>query len=157
MSISRRSFLQAGAMAAFAAGTTRGALAKLGDKMGQASSKGASPQPIPYAARLDPIYYLKQSSFAPYVNTPFRVRNADSKQTTTLALVAVADLRSSQTKQNEDAYSLLFTGARTKALAQDIYSFKHAALGEFSLLLVRTYSRDESRAYYEAIIDRLPA
>ena len=114
MSISRRSFLQAGAMAAFAAGTTRGALAKLGDKTGQAPRKGAPPQPIPYAARLDPIFYLKQSSFAPYVNTPFRVRNADSKQTTTLTLVAVADLRSSQTKQNEETALFVLCARRAR-------------------------------------------
>ncbi len=152
MSISRRGFLQAGMLAAVAAGTPLRALAQADDEAAQ--GKGAPLEPIPYASRLDPVFYLKQSSFAPYLNTQFRARGAN-KQAATLTLVAVNDLRAGKTKQNEDAFSLLFTGPRTNALTQDIYQLKHAALGEFSLLLVRVQMRDEGRAYYEAIINRM--
>lgn len=155
MSISRRRFLQTGVLVAVTASTPIGTLAQVADKAARAQSKGAPYHPIPYASRLDPVFYLKQSSFAPYLNTQFRVRSASSKQAATLTLVAVADLRTSKTKQDEDGYSLLFTGPLTKPLAQDTYRLTHAALGQFSLLLVRVVARDGAQAHYEAIINRL--
>jgi hypothetical protein len=155
MFISRRSFLQAGVIAAVVASTLRGALAQRTSKATQGHRKGTSLEPVPYEARKDRVFYLKRSSFAPYMNTPFRVRSTSSKGAATLTLVAVTDLHGSAAKDSEDAYSLLFTGARTKALAQDIYLFSHDALGEFTLLLVRVETRDEKHAYYEAIINRL--
>src|SRR2546423_579113 len=105
MSISRRRFLQTGVIAAVAATTPIGTLAQVADKTARAQSKGAPYHSIPYASRLDPVFYLKQSSFAPYLNTQFRVRSANSKQAVNLTLVEVADLRTSKTKQNEDGYS----------------------------------------------------
>ena len=158
MSIARRTFLQAGAVATvatIATGLPLRALARVGGGQTPTGQHPAEPPfAIPYASQLDPVFYLTKESFTPYLNTSFAV-GGKGKQAARLTLVAVEDLRASARRPDRDGFVLLFTDARQKTLSSGTYRLTHDALGEFSLLLVRVATRAGRQARYEAIINRL--
>ena len=154
MTISRRSFLHAGAVAAVVAVLPLSVFAQGGQARVE-QDPAHVPFPVPGESRLEPTFYLNKASFTPYLNSTFKVRGEGKQAAATLTLVAVEDLRASERRPGRDGFSLLFSGARQKPLEQGTYLFTHDALGEFSLLLVRLHTRQKGQARYEAIINRL--
>jgi hypothetical protein len=153
MSLSRRRFLQTGAVAAIAATVISNPLQSFA-QTGAGGRAGAPYFPVPDAARLESAVYLQKVAFTPYVGTQFRVQGGGKGGL--LTLTQVDDLRSNdKTVGAGNGFSLLFAGSLKQPLAQDTYTFTHAALGKFSLLLVRLNTRKQDRAYYEAIINRV--
>jgi hypothetical protein len=153
MSLSRRRFLQTGAVTVVAVTVISQPLQSFAQTV--VGARADAPYfPVPDAARLDSAVYLQKVAFPPYVGTQFRVQGGGKGGL--LTLTQVDDLRGNgKTAAGGNGFSLLFAGSLKKPLAQDTYTFTHDALGEFSLLLVRLNTRKRDRAYYEAIINRV--
>lgn len=118
---------------------------------------------IPAASLTDSLMYLKQSSFEPYINSIFQLSRGRS-ETFEVGLVKVSgrSFRQGAAKGPrsvrpavvmDDRFSLLFK-SETQSLPQDVYDVRHAALGEFRLLMVPVINRDTTAYYLEAIINR---
>jgi hypothetical protein len=153
MSLSRRRFLQTGAVAVVAATVISNPLQSFAQTVVDGRA-GAPYFPVPDAVRLDSAVYLQKVAFTPYVGTQFRVQGGGKGGL--LTLTQVDDLRGNgKTAAAGNGFSLVFAGSLKKPLAQNTYTFTHDALGEFSLLLVRLNTRKQDRAYYEAIINRV--
>lgn len=161
MPVSRRRFVKIGASAALFAAAP---LKSFAHAAAQESRPGARTIPAPAPAAggeggSDSTFYLKKSSFTPYVGTGFTVRGEVSQGAASLTLVEVRDLRRGRrqgpAEPDEGKYALLFAGSRRAPLAQDVYHFEHDALGEFWLMLVPTVHKDTRRRYYEAVVNQL--
>ena len=116
-----------------------------------------SPAQIPYESQLERAFYLKKSSFTPYVNTTFRLHTADSK-VVTLTLAEVKGSKQAariSPEATEDAFSLLFSAGRRSTLPQGVYRIEHDSLGELSLLLVPVNRADGKIFFAEAVINHL--
>ena len=158
MANSRRNFIKKSAMAVVAAGIpielSRVVFARSG-------SEGFS---VPSESLNDPLMYLKQSSFEPYVNSIFQVRTTGFTSNLTLRQVGTQSVRTRSAKAgktattvvrdptSEDRFALLFKS--TDSLPQGVYNVNHAALGKFRILIVPVINRDTGSYYYEAIINR---
>ena len=160
MIISRRSFIQAGAVCTLCTAVPSGGIV-FGQQGSSADAHSPRPPgyPAPYQATLYPLYYMDKSTFDPHLNTEFRFRGADGNWVT-LRLVEVSDLERDP-KQRENprwgkrGFSLLFKGSRERLLPQRAYEVEHGALGEFTLFLVPVFSTDKKNYNYEAIFNRL--
>jgi hypothetical protein len=150
MSITRRKFIQASAISLLAAGVPLGSAGLvLGQDLGR-----TLPGDIPYASQLEPVFTFNQSTFAPYLNTIFRVQS-DAGWRTSLTLLEVREFQVGPTKDSSgqlkgECFSLFFTGGK-KALPQENYTVTHDALGTFKLLIVPIVSR--GRPIYQAVIN----
>ncbi|MFN2529914.1 MAG: hypothetical protein ABR555_01325 [Pyrinomonadaceae bacterium] len=156
MAKSRREFLQSSLIAVVAAAVP---IELTHNVFGQHSGAGKQTNyfQIPVQSQADPLIYLKQSSFEPYVNSIFRVHsNIVSTELTLAAVTAILPPKISKKDKLSllagDRFSLLFRS--DASIPQDVYQISHAALGEFRLLIVPTISRDNSSNYYEAVINR---
>lgn len=160
MSISRRKFLQAGSVVALAAGfplkaamtaTGQGAAAPSGAAEAVAGATGATVKATPARAAL----LLSKATFAPYLNTVFVVQSKRAKAVE-VKLVEVSSRGPVPDQQvpGKECFALVFSGQQR--LAQDVYEFKHPALGTFNLLLVPVGMNKRGKGpYYEAVINRL--
>jgi hypothetical protein len=121
-------------------------------------------QPTPptfSSSSIEQLNYYTQSTFAPYVNTRFRVR-LGPLSTRALMLKEVSDYQSSLSQGESAAstvgnecFSLLFTIAQGKPFEQDTYQVQHDALGTFFLFVVPVGGhRQKGPDYYEAVIYR---
>jgi hypothetical protein len=165
MSNSRRDFLKTGAMAALFLGTPVSQLAKGQRRLGSQARVGDRFQ-IPGQSEYDPLFNLRRSSFAPYINSSFVVRSSTSKlaKAASLTLVSVSGLSASSkaSKMSQqavegagmDSFSLLFRSSARSGLAQDVYDVHHEALGNMRLLLVPVVSKEKTGFFYEAVINR---
>jgi hypothetical protein len=110
----------------------------------------------------DPLFYFSRATFAPYLNTTFRIRQQASR-TTKLRLVEVGDVRSKRRKKparavsinGGESFSLMFVGSGRVSLQQNTYTVEHDALGNFSLFLVPVGKPEDGLQYYQAIINRV--
>ncbi|HEX8071199.1 MAG TPA: hypothetical protein VF546_14685 [Pyrinomonadaceae bacterium] len=148
----RRKFLRASAVAALFAGVPLRSSARAGAH--------AAAFPLPYASQLDPVYYLTKASFVPYLKSQFNAYAGEDGRALPLTLVGVSDLprpRGADVRAlaGREGFSLLFTSGGRKALPQATYRLKHAALGEFSLLIVPVSQGQAGGARYEAVVNRL--
>ncbi len=165
MGNSRRNFLKTGAMAAFFLGAPISQLVKGQHRLGNQARVGDRFQ-IPGQSEYDPLFNLRRSSFAPYVNSSFVVRSSTSKlaKAASLTLVRVSGLSASSKafKMSQqavesagvDSFSLLFRSSARSGLAQDVYDVHHEALGNMRLLLVPVVSKERNGLFYEAVINR---
>ena len=162
MSVSRRKFMQAGIVAAACAGLPlKSALAAKGSASGHALSTYTpgvkSPQSL---GSIEQLGYYNRSTFAPHINSTFRVRlNASSSRE--LRLVEVSDYLATLSKGDAspgtECFSLLFTTSQGKAFSQDTYLINHEALGAFYMFLAGVSAPDKkSTGYYEAVFYRGP-
>ena len=55
-----------------------------------------------------------------------------------------------------DKFSLVFSGAASKPLSQDTYSFIHRALGRFEMFISQVGPASQGQYFYEAIFNRPP-
>ncbi|HVF57342.1 MAG TPA: hypothetical protein VM934_14405 [Pyrinomonadaceae bacterium] len=100
---------------------------------------------------------MEKETFAPHLKTEFRVRVGDS-ETLPLTLVEVSDLERTPGKEprrGKKGFSLVFTGARTFFLPQQMYILEHDVMGRFDLFLVPVHPEDGEHFYYEAIFNFL--
>lgn len=157
MSISRRKFIQASAVALAVAGAP---IAGANLAFGQEASRGVSPiigaGDIPFASQQDPVFTFTRDTFAPYVNSSFEVLSADGRRAN-FTLTAVDEfqakgklgaLEAGRTK----TYSLFFTGGK-RILPSGSYTLNHPALGTFTLFINPIVSR--STQIYQAVISHL--
>ena len=153
MSVTRRSFIKAGALSALAAGFV---LNSTGLALAQTSTP-AQDFPIPQEAMADPVFYFQKSTFDPYLNTTFRARARG--EVVNLVLVKVVDTsapgRSALTRRARPStgFSLLFRASAPLTGITTIHTLEHDALGTFSLFLERASANESRVLYYEAVIN----
>ncbi len=155
MTISRRKFMKAGLLAAACAGIP------LKMQFAKAQELGSRlPQTTPAiealrAEQADILSYYTKSTFAPYVNTEFRVR-VDGLKVRKITLVEVKDYAgaSGQEAAGEECFSLFFTAPSSSSFTQNTYEVEHAALGKFSLFLVPVGRRSGGKQSFEAAFNR---
>jgi hypothetical protein len=156
MSLSRRKFLRAGAVSALFAGLNLG-LAKLA--FGQTKSRGAGGFAVPYDAKTEPMFYFTRETFAPYLNSTFRLSTRAKGVTFDATLVSIFDYqaqaraRKAKTHAGE-CFALTFRAGERDTVSQGTYKFSHAALGRFSLFVVPG-RQEAGGATYEAVINHL--
>jgi len=145
MAISRRNFLQVGAVAAVAAGTPVSMRAFASSDKNQ---KGVSSRGIPL---------MSKATFTPLLNTPFQIL-PDRKQKVRVELVEVADLTPAKQKRansaGEECFSLAFRTSSYPRLKQETYRLRHASLGEFDLF-IGPVKNEKYGMIYEAIINHV--
>jgi hypothetical protein len=157
MAISRRKFIGASVASLLVVG---GPVAGLDLVFGQGRKTGLDRDlnagDIPYAAQQDPVFFFRQETFTPYVNSNFVVRG-QSGRAGNFKLIGV-DGPPAWPKNNRPAntvttsFSLFFTSGK-RTWPQDEYQVTHDALGTFSLLIVPIVSRNEPM--YQAVINHL--
>jgi hypothetical protein len=153
MSVSRRNFLKGGTLVILSAGIPlKLSMLANAQRRNASASVTSSGFQIPYASQRDPLYYLKSSSFSPYLNDTFRFR-AQSGKAVSVKLFKVTDFKKSTDVVSEDSFSLVFRGPSNQPLKQNIYTIEHAALGNYTLLATPIVSRDKRAMYYEVIIN----
>jgi Domain of unknown function (DUF6916) len=164
MSISRRKFLQTGSVVALSAGfPLKAALTATGQSAaGAAASSGAAEGMAGAAAAATvkatparPALLLSKATFAPYLNTAFVIKSRRAKAVE-VKLIEVSSRGPVPDQQvpGKECFALVFSGQQR--LAQDVYEFKHPALGTFSLLLVPVGMTKRGKGlFYEAVINRL--
>jgi hypothetical protein len=137
MDTSRRGFLKKGAVGALGAAVSLG----LADKvLGRGLSSNA------------PRLALDKATFQAQLGTLFFI----GASRVPIKLIEVVDLGSKRTTNGaREAFSLTFHGDNASPLRQETYMIDHEKLGRFSLLVVPIVSRDQSRRYYEVVINRL--
>ena len=143
MGVSRRKFIQTGAVAAIATGIPLSAAAKnsyssLGSIAGTLLNLGGNPA-------------LNMATFKAHVNSVFTLRNQKG-QMSNVTLQSVYDWRAAGNRASKECFSLVFFGAAS--LHQDTYSVTHPSLGTFSMLLAPTGSNKGGQKY-EAVFNRL--
>jgi hypothetical protein len=115
--------------------------------------------PIPYQAKLDPVFYYNMATFEPYIGGSFSargqgrdvkltlvgVRNRSTQPTTKMATIKA---------RPSECFSILFSAPAPLAEFTTIHQLEHGALGKFDLFLTR--SEDErGQLFYEAIIHHI--
>ncbi len=165
----RRTFLRTGALAAVAAGI---ALSPANLAFGQ-DTKTPNPSQdieIPYEAKLDPVFSYTKATFDPYVGGVFTSRGTDGKRVAlTLAAVLGPPRTTTQTPSRTGAtvstklttkaraietFTLVFKASGPLSELSTIHQLEHAALGKFSLFLVRKED-EQGQEVYEATISHL--
>lgn len=153
MVVSRRGFMKQGSLLVVAATVSLAAAEhvlaldndaeNLGVKQDNLSPTPGKPAPLS----------LSKATFAPYVNTVFRIYPDTSKILKT-TLVSVGDIGPVPDKNSagRECFVLKFRG--TEPLPQNTYRVEHDVLGRFDLFLVPTGKNKKGR-YYHAVINRL--
>lgn len=144
MSISRRKFLQAGSIAAIAAGIPLKVLAS--------ESSSAKSKLFPGLAS-SPLRSMDSELFSRYLNTQFTLRRGQAEAKFTLVEVRHWTARASKkAPEGRECFSLIFEKAGKERLPQDTYTATHSALGEFPLFVVPA---GKTQKKYEALFNRL--
>src|SRR5262249_42188365 len=96
------------------------------------------------------VELLNRDTFAPLVNTDFRV-TTDSVSLP-MRLVQLQDFNNPGSDHAPliESFSLLFIGPGNLGLPQRMYTFAHPRIGEFALFIVPV-QQDQNGIYYEAI------
>ena len=144
MATSRRKFLQTGSLVALAAGLPlKGAARSFAGENSLFNFAGTNPGLTSSGQMLD------MATFKRSLQTNFLLTSG--LKSATVKLVDVSDSRKGNAKSsNKECFSLLFYASKSVKLQQDTYNVKHAALGEFKMLVVPV-----GGIYYEAVFNRL--
>ena len=126
----RRDFVRGIPAVLFA--TALGSSASAQSRSGNRTLETTSPLPA------DSLGFLVLDDFVPFIGETFRAVTSSGRGVQLRLAFAESAGQSSEWRNRYagSAYSLTFEGARNSKLAQDVYSFEHYALGNFSLLLV---------------------
>lgn len=157
MNLTRRNFLRAGTITALLAGLN---LSPASLVFGQTKSRGEGGFAIPYEAKTDPVFYFTRETFAPYLNSTFRMTTGAKGVAFDVTLVSVFDFqaqaRTRKTKTHGgECFSLTFRAGARDTVSQGTYKFSHPALGRFSLFVVPGTTEDGTTTY-EAVINHIP-
>jgi hypothetical protein len=102
---------------------------------------------------------ISLAAFSAHVGTGFKlVQNSGATVSLKLVEAKLTPPLRSLAHGAEDArnekFSLLFTGPKEPAQAQDTYFFEHAGIGRFAMFIVPVRFGDSNRAWYQAIFNR---
>lgn len=153
MVVSRRGFLKRGSLVVLAAGTSLGFADRAFGRETYADYDGATQHDLPAQGNKPASFIFTKASFAPYVNTVFRIYPDTSKVLKT-TLVSVGDIGPvpDHKKAGRECFVLKFRG--TESLRQSTYRIEHEVLGRFDLFLVPA-GKNKKGVYYHAVINRL--
>jgi hypothetical protein len=154
----RRTFLRTGALAAITAGI---ALSPARLAFGQ-DTKNQNPSldfEIPYEAKLNPVFSYRKATFDPYVGGIFTAHGKGGKKVSLTLVSARSPLPSkgmqaatlTKKARPTDTFTLVFRADGPLSELSSIHQLDHAALGKFSLFLVR-FEDDKGQEFYEAVI-----
>ena len=158
MSLSRRNFLRAGCVSALLAGLELSP-AKL---VFAQQKRGQGGFAIPYEAKTQSAFYFTHETFAPYLNSTFRLSRGKGIGFDA-TLVEVSDLRAqSQAKaralksevREGACFALTFRAGASDTISQGTCKLSHAALGSFSLFVVPGEPTADGETY-TAIINHI--
>jgi hypothetical protein len=154
MSTTRRNFLRhAGTAAVFTASMP---LAAIAQKIIRPTPKTnvVPTRPTLLAGSFDPLY-MGQGTFVPYLNSTFKVTGPSGErflfQLIEVANGVPASSMSAAAASGKESFSLVFRSQTPLNLRQDVYSFKHSALGRFSLFMAPTNSVTYGQVYVVVI------
>jgi hypothetical protein len=157
MNCSRRNFLRAGSVSALFAGLSLSP-AKIIFGQQKTTQAGKGSFAIPYEAKTDAVFYFTHETFAPYVNSTFRLslgKVALFDATLIKVFDYQAQARTSKVQTHDgECFLLTFRAGERDTVSQGTYKFVHPALGRFSLFIVPGVSSAEGTTY-EAVINHL--
>lgn len=136
-------------------GLTRSALLKAGGAA--AVSFG-----VPAVARAaggakDPLFYLREATYTPHLNSTFRLDHPHGP--ITVELVEITNLvrpnkRRRKAAAGEEAFSLLFETTKGEPILQGNYTLHHGKIGSFPLFLVPV-GRGVRGHFVEGLVNRM--
>ena len=152
MVVSRRGFMKQGSLLVVAATTSLASAEHVFGLDNEARRSGVKQDNLPNSGKPAPLS-LTKATFAPYVNTVFRIY-PDTSKTLKTTLVSVGDIGPVPDKNSagRECFVLKFRGS--EPLPQNTYRVEHDVLGRFDLFLVPTGKNKKGR-YYHAVINRL--
>lgn len=173
MSIARRNFLKSATMTTLSAGLALGSAHLI---FGQRDKSGESlPDrrmrpvgredpygnfPVPIEAQQDSLFYLRSSTFTPYIGDIFQAPNALGRMVE-LELTQVSDYRvkgttriTTKKSRPSRAFSLTFVASEPLPQFTSIHQISHPALGRLDLFLTR-YLREDGSYLYEAVFNHI--
>jgi Domain of unknown function (DUF6916) len=125
--------------------------------------------PIPVSAmphfgfgRIIEVKDLTLETFAPHVNTLFRITRQDASACD-LELVEAVDLSKPHDHNSGanssapcmEVFSLLFRGPAGDCISQESYEFSHPQLGRFTIFITPVVGEDTKYHHYQALFNRL--
>jgi hypothetical protein len=155
MVVSRRGFMKIGSLLVVAAGASLASAERVLGFDTSAEHLGVKQDNLPSKPNKPAPLSLTKATFAPYVDTVFRIYPDTSKALRT-TLVSVSDIGPVPDKNvaGRECFILKFRGS--EPLPQNTYRIEHEVLGRFELFLVPAGKNKKGR-YYQAIINRLNA
>lgn len=152
MVVSRRGFMKQGSLLVVAATASLASVEHVLGLDSDARPLGIDQVNLPNSGKSAPLS-LTKATFAPYVNTVFRIYS-DTSKTLKTTLVSVGDIGPvpDNNSAGRECFVLKFRG--TEPLPQNTYRIEHDVLGRFDLFLVPTGKNKKGR-YYHAVINRL--
>lgn len=144
MGLSRRKFIQIGAVAAVGTGIPLHTVAK--------TSQSSLTAMASSLLGLNATPTLNMAAFKAHLNTVFTVSNKKG-DVSNITLASVYDWGRRRKNRTKECFSLIFSDS-TRPLTQDTYSVTHPSLGSFSMLLVPS-GRNRRARKYEAVFNRL--
>jgi Domain of unknown function (DUF6916) len=146
MVVSRRGFMKKGSLLLLAAGVSFGSADRI---FGRGTD---SAYPGPTQDNPAPFNFTK-ATFAPYVETVFRIFYPNSSKALTTTLVSIADIGPVPDTNEVAAECFVLQFRGTEALRQNTYRIDHQSLGSFELFLVPA-GKNKKNFYYQAVINR---
>ena len=162
MAISRRNFLQVGAIALLSAGTPLSLTAMAAGRRASVdeSTKGARNLTGGAASHAP---FMSKATFAPYLNTTFSLLAGPSMEIP-VELVEIHDMvpeshKKLAAKKGQECFALVFRARRGESIKQDTHQLSHAALGQFGLFIgpLKSLKGRGRGQLYEAVINHLKA
>ena len=155
MVVSRRGFMKQGSLLVVGASVSFASVERVLALENDAEHLGVKQDITPPIPGNPAPLSLTKATFAPYVNTVFRIYPDKSKAVKT-TLVSVGDIGPVPDKNvsGRECFVLRFRG--NEPLPQNTYRIEHDQLGRFDLFLVPTGKNKKGR-YYHAVINRLIA
>jgi hypothetical protein len=153
MAVSRRGFIKKGSLLAVAAAASLASVERALGLDNSAEQSGVTQDNLTGKSGKTSALSLTKATFAPYVNTVFRIY-PDTSKTLKTTLVSVADIGPvpDKTVAGRECFALNFRGS--EPLPQNTYRIEHDVLGRLDLLLVPIGKNKRGR-YYQAVINRL--
>jgi hypothetical protein len=153
MVVSRRGFMKQGSLLVVAAAASLASAERVLALDNDAENLSLKQDNLPPVPGKPAPTSLTKATFAPYVNTVFRIY-PDRSKTVKTTLVGVGDIGPVPDKNvsGRECFVLKFRG--TEPLPQNTYRIEHDVLGRFDLFLVPTGKSKKGR-YYHAVINRL--
>jgi len=153
MAVSRRGFMKQGSLLAVAAAASLASVERVLGLDNSAEQLSVKQDNLTRKSLKSSSLSLTKATFAPYVNTVFRIY-PDTSKTVKTTLVSVADIGPVSDKNiaGRECFVLSFRGS--EPLRQSTYRIEHDALGRFDLFLVPV-GKNRNGRYYQAVINRL--
>jgi hypothetical protein len=155
MVVSRRGFIKRGSLLVLAAGVSLSSADYIFGRDTEFEYPSRTQDDLQPKSNKPAPFNFTKATFAPYVDTVFRIYPDSSKALKT-TLVSVGDIGPVPDRKEvgRECFVLKFRGAET--LRQNTYRIEHEVLGRFELFLVPA-GKNKKGVYYQAVINRLNA